>query len=176
MKQDKESSCRIIVTFGFIIIAMLTVFPIRLAFLWFPPTVSAPEKDVDLVDVSAIEPDGMRGFGGHVLEREEVVGHLRGSRHFRGALETQQQQVQHQAEELHDEGGELQTANDAVRVGVIHVLVVDDHVVFGRHVIGDVVVHDQTEQSGIQKRREKRLLRRETPIDIDTRISSSFIK
>ena len=108
----------------------------------------SPEKDVDLVDVSAVEPDRMGRLRGHVLKGEKVVGHLRRSGHFRGALEAQQQQVEHQAEELDDEGGELQAANDAVRVGVIHVFVVDDHVVLGRHVIGDVVIHDQTQQSG----------------------------
>ena len=31
---------------------------------------------------------------------------------------------------------------------MVHVLVVDDDVVLGRHVIGDVVVHDQTQQPG----------------------------
>ena len=107
---------------------------------------------MNLVDVSAVQSDGMRGFRGDVLERQKVVGHLRWTGHFRSTLQTQQQQVQHEAEELDDEGGELQTTNDAVRVGVVHVFVVNDHVVLGSHVIGDVVVHDQTQQSEEEKR------------------------
>ena len=105
-----------------------------------------------LIDVSAVQSDRMRSFRGDVLERQKVVGHLRWTGHFRSTLQTQQQQVQHEAEELDDEGGELQTTNDAVRVGVIHVFVVNDHVVLGCHVIGDVVVHDQTQQSEEEKR------------------------
>ena len=62
-------------------------------------------------------------------------------------LKTQNKQVQHKAVVLHNKGGELQTAYDPVRVGVVHVLVVDDDVVLGCHVISDVVVHDQTQQS-----------------------------
>ena len=41
---------------------------------------------------------------------------------------------------LHDKGGELQPADDAVRVGVVHVLEGDVNVVLGRHVVSDVVV------------------------------------
>ena len=109
------------------------------------------EVDVHSIDVARVEPDRMGHFGGHVLEDKEIVGHLRRTGHFRGALETQHQQVEHQAEVLGDERGELQTADDAVRVRVVHVLVVDDHVVLGRHVIGDVVVDDEAQQT-IQQR------------------------
>ena len=44
-------------------------------------------------------------------------------------------------------GGELQAADDAVRVGVHHVLEGDDDVVLRRHVVGDVVVDDEAQQT-----------------------------
>ena len=74
------------------------------------------------VNVSRVEPDGMGALGGHVLVCEEVVGHLRGPGHLGGAVQAQHQQVQHQAVVLHNEGCELQPTDDAVRVGVVHVL------------------------------------------------------
>ena len=106
---------------------------------------------MNAVDIARVQPDGMGDFSGHVLEIKEIVGHLRRSGHFRGALQTQHQQIQHQTRVLSDERGELKAADDAVRVGVVHIFVVDDDVVLGRHVIGDVVIDDQPQQS-IQQR------------------------
>lgn len=52
------------------------------------------------------------------------------------------------AAHLHDEAAELQAADEAVVVGVHHVLVGDGHVVLGGHVVSQVVVHDQAQQPG----------------------------
>jgi len=82
------------------------------------------------------------------LESQEVVGHLRRAGHFGRPVETEDEKVHDETEVLNDEGGKLEAANDAVRVGVVHVLIVNDYVILGRHVIGDVVVDDKTEQSG----------------------------
>ena len=81
------------------------------------------------------------------LVLEEVVWHLRRSRHLASSLQPKHQQVQHEPVVLDDERGELETSDDAVRVGVVHVLVVYDHVVLGGHVVGYVVLHDQTQES-----------------------------
>ena len=75
-----------------------------------------------LVDVSWVEPDWMARLGGYVLECQEVVGQLWRAWHLRGPLKAQYQQVHDQAVVLHDERGELQAADDAVRVSVVHVL------------------------------------------------------
>ncbi len=64
----------------------------------------------------------MAGLSLHVLEGEEVIGHLRGSGHLTSSLQAQYQEVQHQPVVLHYEGGKLETADDPVRVGVVHVL------------------------------------------------------
>ena len=48
---------------------------------------------------------------------------------------------------MDEEGGELEAADEAVGVCVVHVLVVDDDVVLGGHVVGDVVVDDEAEQA-----------------------------
>lgn len=92
----------------------------------YTPALSAqgpePEEDVDAVDVAAVEPDGVGALRGDVLEAQEVVGHLGGSRHLAGAVQPQDQQVHHQPIVLHNEGGELQPPDYPVRVGVVHVL------------------------------------------------------
>ncbi len=64
----------------------------------------------------------MAGLSLHVLEGEEVIGHLRGSGHLTSSLQAQYQEVQHQPVVLHYEGGKLETTDDPVRVGMVHVL------------------------------------------------------
>lgn len=83
---------------------------------------NSPEEDVDAVDVATVESDWVGALCGRVLEAEEVVGDLRRSCHFTGAVQAQNQQVHHQAVVLHDEGGKLKSSDDAVGVGVVHVL------------------------------------------------------
>ena len=82
----------------------------------------APEEDVDAVDVAAVQSDRVGALSGRVLETEEVVGHLRRAGHLAGTVQAQHQQVHHQAVVLHNEGGELEPPDDAVRVGMVHVL------------------------------------------------------
>ena len=81
-----------------------------------------PEEDVDAVDVSAVQPDGVGALGSRVLEAEEVVGHLWGAGHLASTVQAKHKEVHDQAVVLHYEGGKLQPTDDAVRVGVVHVL------------------------------------------------------
>lgn len=83
---------------------------------------SEAEEHVDPVDVAGVESDGVRGLSLHILIGQEVVRHLRGACHLTGTLQAQHQQVQHQTVVLHYEGGELQTTDNAIGVGVVHVL------------------------------------------------------
>lgn len=48
---------------------------------------------------------------------------------------------------MSDKRGELKTSNDAITVGVIHVLIIDHDVVLRCHIIGDVMINNQTQQS-----------------------------
>lgn len=48
---------------------------------------------------------------------------------------------------MEDERGELHALNDTVEVGVVHVFEADHHVVFGRHVVRDVVIYNQSQQT-----------------------------
>jgi hypothetical protein len=57
-------------------------------------------------------------------------------------LETQDEEIKYQTKVLGHERGELKTTDDTVRVGMVHVFVIDNNVVLGCHVIGDVVIHD----------------------------------
>ena len=103
----------------------------------------SPEEEVESVDISGVEPNRMRHLRVHILKAEKVIRHLRRSGHLRGPVEAEHEQVHDEAVVLDDEGGELEAADDAVAVGVVHVLVVDHHVVLGRHVVGNVVVNNQ---------------------------------
>lgn len=82
----------------------------------------SPEEDVYAVDVTAVQSDWVSRLRCGVLETEEVVGHLRGARHLTGTVQAEDQQVHHQAVVLHNERSKLQASDDAVRVGVVHVL------------------------------------------------------
>lgn len=93
----------------------------------------------------------MTDLGWCILERQEIVRHLRRARHFTGSLQTQHQKIQHETVVLRDERSKLQTTNDSITVGVVHVLVIDDDVVLRSHVISNVVINDQAKQS-IEKR------------------------
>ena len=64
-------------------------------------------------------------FRRHVLERQEVVRHLWRSSHLTGTLQTQHKKVEYQPVILDDERRKLQATDDAVRIGVIHVLITD---------------------------------------------------
>ena len=81
-----------------------------------------------------------------VLEAQEGVGVLRRTRHFGGPVQAKDEEVEYEAIVLHNEAGVLDASDDAVQVGVVHVLVGDVDVVLGRHVVSDVLVEDQPQQ------------------------------
>lgn len=82
----------------------------------------SPEENVDAIDVSAEEADGVGGLSSYVLETEEVVWHLRGPSHLTSSVQTQHQQIHDQAIVLHDERGKLQASDDPVGICVVHIL------------------------------------------------------
>ena len=82
----------------------------------------SPEEDVHTVHVARVQSYGVAGLGVHVLVGEEVVGHLRRSRHLAGSLETQHQEIQHQSVVLDYERRKLQSSYYPIRVGVVHIL------------------------------------------------------
>ena len=104
------------------------------------------ELDVRNRCVARIQPDGVGDFSVDVLESKEVVWHLGWSGHLCGPVEAEDEEVDHEAVVLDDEAGELEAPDDPVGVGVVHVLVVDRHVVLGSHAVSDVVVHDQPDK------------------------------
>lgn len=85
------------------------------------PEVS-PEEDVNTVNVSAEEANGMGHLSGNVLEAKEVIWHLGRPSHFTGTVQTQHQQVHHKPIILDNEGSKLQPTNNPIGVCVIHVL------------------------------------------------------
>lgn len=82
---------------------------------------------------------------GHSMHMK-ATAHLWGPGNLGGARETQHEQVQHETVVLDNEGRELEAADEAIGVGVRHILVGNHHIVLGRHVVRDVVVQDQTQQ------------------------------
>ncbi len=77
---------------------------------------------MEAVHITREESDGVTSFRLYVLEGEEVIGHLWWSSHLAGALQPQHKKVQYQPVILDYKGGKLETTDDPVRVGVIHVL------------------------------------------------------
>lgn len=77
---------------------------------------------MDAVNVATVEADWMGAFCGCILETEEVVWHLGRTSHLTGTVQTQHQQVHHQAIVLYNERGKLEPPDDAVGVCVVHVL------------------------------------------------------
>lgn len=108
------------------------------------------EVNPNFVNVTAVEADGVTGFGSHVGELQEIVRHVRWTRHLARSLQAKDEKIQNEAVILHNERRELEASDDAVAVRVVHVFVIDVHVVLRRHVISNVVVDNQTQQT-IQK-------------------------
>lgn len=66
------------------------------------------------INVSTEESDGMSSFSGYVLETKKVIWHLRGPSHLTGPVQSQYQQIHHQAIVLHNEGSKLQASDDPI--------------------------------------------------------------
>ena len=77
---------------------------------------------MDAVDVAAVQPDWVGAFCGCILETEEIIGHLGWAGHLAGTVQAQHQQVHHQAIVLYNERRKLEAPDDAVGVGVVHIL------------------------------------------------------
>ena len=105
-----------------------------------------PQQQVQLVDVAAVETDRVALLRRHVAKSEKLIGHGGWPRDLGGAREPEDQEIEHQPVVLHDEGRELQPAQQPVRVGVVHVLEGDVDIVLGGHVVGEVVVDDEAQQ------------------------------
>lgn len=81
---------------------------------------------MDTINVTAVEADWMGALCSTVLKAEEIIGHLWGASHFTGTMQTQDEQVHHEPIILHNEGSKLQASDNAVRIGVVHVLQSDN--------------------------------------------------
>lgn len=114
------------------------------------------EHDVDAVHVARVQADRVASLRRRVAELKEVVRHLRRSGHLARALKTEDEQVEDETvvlrtqdasaarsgkggnrprKYLEDERGELETADETVRVDVRHVLVGQDDVVLRSTVV-----------------------------------------
>lgn len=105
-----------------------------------------PTRPPYLVDVAGVQPDGMSCLSASVLEGQEVIGNLRCASNLTGTSEAQHEQVQDQAIVLHDKGCKLQASNQAIGVGVGHVLVGNHNVVLGCDVVCNVVIQHQPQK------------------------------
>ena len=54
--------------------------------------------------------------------------------------------IHYQSIVLHNERSKLEATHDSVGISMVHVLVVHNYVVLGSHVVGDVVIDDESEQ------------------------------
>ena len=106
-----------------------------------------PQQHINTINVTCVQSDGVSCLRLDVFEGQILIGDFRGPRNFRGPCQAQQQQIQDQSVVLEGKRGELQATDKAIGVGMHHVFERKHDVVFGRHVVGNVVVDDQTEQT-----------------------------
>ena len=64
-----------------------------------------------------------------------------------GSVETDDQDINDETIELEDERCELQSHEQTIIVGMVHILEVDHYVILCGHVISYIVVHYQPQQS-----------------------------
>lgn len=105
------------------------------------------EKHPHLVNVTRVQTNGMRRLCLHVREREILILLTWRTSKLAGSVETEDEEIADEAIVLHDKGRELETANEAVGVGVRHIFVTDDDVVLCRDVVGDVVIDDESKET-----------------------------
>lgn len=79
------------------------------------------EQDMESINVARVEADGVARFSYGVTILQEIVGHLRGARHFTGAVQSEYEQVEDEPIVLEYERRELETADQAVGIVVRHV-------------------------------------------------------
>ena len=111
-----------------------------------------PEHYVHLVHVARVQTDRVVRLRLRVVERQVLVRQRGRARQLRRAVHAQQQQVENESVVLEDEAGELEAGDQPVVVHVLHVLEGDLHVALLRHVVRQVVVHDQPQQARQQRR------------------------
>ncbi len=75
------------------------------------------------IDVTGVEPDRVASFSGGIPILQEVVGHLRGSSHLAGSMETENEQIKDKAVVLEDESRKLKTADETKSIDMSHILV-----------------------------------------------------
>lgn len=104
------------------------------------------EEDEEFVYISAVQPDGVPCLNALALEAEPLIGNIGRPSQLTGPCQTQHQQVQDQAIVLHYKAAELQAPDDTIAVRVQHILVGNGHIVLSRHVVSQVMVHNQPKQ------------------------------
>jgi len=100
-----------------------------------------------VINIPQINSDGvlclkLDGFVDHKLVLIE-----RRSSDFIGPVEPQNQNIDDEPVELENEGSELQSHQQPIEVGMVHIFEIDHHIVLGCHVVSDIVVDDQSQQS-----------------------------
>jgi hypothetical protein len=87
---------------------------------------SEAEENMNAIDVSRVQANGMASLGRNVSVLEEVVGHLGRTSHLTRALQAKNEDIQDQTVVLKNESGELQTSDEAIPIRMGHVLVRQD--------------------------------------------------
>lgn len=90
---------------------------------------------VNLVDIAHVKAYRVAYFSFHVLETHKLVWLIYWTCKLKSPLLSKHTQVKHQSIVLEHKARELESSNEAIRVGVTHVLVRHNNVVLRRHVV-----------------------------------------
>jgi hypothetical protein len=103
------------------------------------------KDDVQLVDVSHVYSYWMLGLHLYRFVDHELIGVVRRSCDLCRSVQTQNKEIQNQTVELEDERSKLKTLDDSIEIGMIHVFEVNYDIIFGGHVVRDIVVNNQSQ-------------------------------
>ena len=95
------------------------------------------------VDVAHVKSNWVPDFSLDVLVIHELIWLTDRPGKLERTLLSKNTQVQDKTIVLEYKACELEAPDETIRVRVAHVLVRNDHVVLGRHVVGQIVIHDQ---------------------------------
>ena len=100
-----------------------------------------------MVNIAKIDSDGMFGLKLDGLVDHELVLVKGRTSNLVGSIEANNEKINDESIELEDKRSELKSHQQSIIVGMIHILKTDYHIVFSRHVVSNVMVNYQSQQS-----------------------------
>ena len=114
----------------------------------FPSFISSKlEQNIEVINISQVESDRMLNFQLNTLINHELIFIEWRPCHLISSIEPHDQQINDQPIKLEDKRCKLQPHDHTKEVCMIHIFEIDNHIVLGCHIVCNVVIHNQPQQS-----------------------------